>query len=307
MLYAIAVVLVLIADQAVKYWTILNIAPQGAAKPFIPGFIELVNHHNTGAAFGIFQDGRWFFIAVTAIAVIAIIFVLSRGLVTAKLGRWSLVMIMAGGLGNFIDRLVNGYVVDMFSFEFKFPIIGDFPIFNVADIFVSVFGVVFCLFLIFHREPEKAEKAPPARPLPKATGRPKQGVDYLTQLQKPVVEGREAIEHELAAKEKPAPAALDESFSAWNMPKPESAAVAPPAPPAAPRPAPKPSARPEAPVPRDFEVAGEPEKARPPKKQPALSPDPFAASPARPTPPPAAPKKSETEFSLEDILAEFKD
>jgi signal peptidase II len=294
MLYAIVVVLVLIADQAVKYWTILNIAPQGDAVPFISGVVELVNVHNTGAAFGIIENGRWFFIVLTVLAAAAIIYVLSKNIVKAGLGRWSLVFILAGGLGNFIDRLVNGYVVDMFKLQFM-----EFAVFNVADIFISVFGVIFCIFLIFHKEEEKEQPTEPSRPLPRATERPKQGVDYLTQLQKPVVEGLQAIEHEKLTREKAVPSDLDESFSAWNIPEPEGGGTRL-------QPAPKAAKRPEAPAPRDFIIGADKAEEKPLAKQPPSSPTSFAAD-ALGVKPGASPKKNDADFSLEDIIAEFKD
>ncbi len=301
MLYAIAAVIVLIIDQATKYWTILNLIPNGTAKPFIPGFIELVNVHNTGAAFGIFDGGwaRWIFVVLTLIFTVAVIYMFSKNIISGGLGRWSLVMVLAGGLGNCIDRMFNGYVVDMFHFQFM-----EFAVFNVADIFITVFGIVFCCFLIFHKEPQKETKSTSSRPLPRATERPKKGADYLTQLQKPVIEGREAIETE---RRNSAPPPMDDGFSAWNMPQsePKVAPNTPPSAPASRRPAVQSGGRPVAPEPRDFSVSQQ----EPPRKAPhseftAPAANPFTDTPSRPTP---APKKSGSEFNIEDIIAEFKD
>ncbi len=295
MLYAIVVVLVLIADQAVKYWTILNIAPQGEALPFIPGVAELVNVHNTGAAFGIIENGRWFFIVLTVLASAVIIFVLSKNIVKAALGRWSLIFILAGGLGNFIDRLVNGYVVDMFKLQFM-----EFAVFNVADIFISVFGVVFCLFLIFHREKKKEQPAEPSRPLPRATERPKPGVDYISQLQKPVVEGLQAIEQEKLAKEKAVSSNIDESFSELNISESKSAETGNL------RPEEMTARRAEAPTPPDFDLGVDKAADIPSGKQQPPYQDPFKADNLGTKSAPS-PKKSGGDFNLEDILAEFKD
>lgn len=278
MLYAIAAVIILILDQAMKYWTILNLVPGGEAKAFIPGVAELVHVQNTGAAFGILKNGnaRWFFIALTVVFAAVIIYLLAKNIIKGGLGRWSLVMILTGGLGNCIDRVINGYVVDMFNLKFM-----EFPVFNVADIFITVFGIIFCVYLVFHKEPKQDAADLPSRPLPKATERPKRGVDYLTQLQKPVVEGREAIENEAAAKKRPEPIPLDDSFSAWNMPQPEIDAA--------------PKAEPF------IDPFAQPAK-RPAAPAPAV--DPFAHTEQKPAP---APKKSDAEFTLEDILSEFKD
>lgn len=296
MLYAIAAVIVLIIDQATKYWTILNLVPGGAAKPLIPGFIELVHVHNTGAAFGLLDGGwaRWLFVGLTAVFAVVVIVLLSKKVITGGLGRWSLVMILAGGLGNCIDRAINGYVVDMFNFEFM-----EFAVFNVADIFITIFGIIFCCYLLFHKEPEKkAPAAEPRRPMPRATENPKKGADYLTQLQKPVVQGKQAIENE---RRRSAPTPTDDSFSAWNIPQSET--KAPPA--AAPSRNPSGPARPVAPEPRDSFMPEQSLSRKAPSADfSAPAARPRAAAPSAPASPAS---KSSGEFSIEDIIAEFKD
>ena len=70
MLNAIVAVCILILDQSLKYWTILNLVPGEGSKTLIPGVVELVNVHNTGAAFGFLEDGRWFFVGLTLVVAI---------------------------------------------------------------------------------------------------------------------------------------------------------------------------------------------------------------------------------------------
>lgn len=217
MIYAIATVLVLILDQAVKYWTNLNI-PLGGVEEFIPGFIQLTNARNTGAAWGMLSDGRWLLIGLTLAACAVIVVILAKGIIRGRLGRWLLVLIMAGGLGNLIDRLIFGFVVDMFDVQFNggfLTFLNDFPVFNVADIFISVSGIAFCLWLVFHKseKPEtapdtvseeaapKTEKAVSAHPSVKLPRRrqaaPKsqpKGPDYITQLKRPVTQTRAMLE-----------------------------------------------------------------------------------------------------------------
>ena len=157
MIYAIVVVLVLIADQAVKYWTTSHIV-LGAVGPdcvkLIDGVVHMTNVHNYGAAFGIFQNARWPLTIISLVFVIAIVVLINREIIHTKFGRWTAVLIVAGALGNCIDRLLYGYVVDMFEVEFL-----HFAVFNVADIFITVCGILFCIHLIFHNEPEAVRQA----------------------------------------------------------------------------------------------------------------------------------------------------
>ncbi len=305
MLYAIVAVIVLILDQAMKYWANVNLA-EGAVSKLIPGVLHLTRVHNTGAAFSLFSngEGRWLFVALAVIVSITIVVLLSRNVVQGKLGRWSLIFIVAGALGNAIDRAINGYVVDMFHFPFALPFIKkEFPVFNVADIFITVFGIVFCVYVLLHKEPEKErvpERSAP-RPMPRATETTVR-TDYLTQLKKPVVEGKKNIEREIRLKT--AEAGLSKPTGSlvtdWNDPF-EDAAPPPPTP----------VTRPEAPV-------GQPEALRRPAPKPAPEASPLfeelrsnpvivPPAPAVKGTPASTPKKSGDSFSLEDILAEFKD
>lgn len=152
MLYAIVAVIALIIDQAVKYWTTANIVLNEGTRKLIPGLIHMTNIHNTGAAFSILEGARWFFVILCLAFVALIIYVLVKDIINTPLARWMAVMVMAGAVGNCIDRVICGYVVDMFEFEFM-----TFPIFNVADIYITVCGILFCLFVLFEK-PKTAEQ-----------------------------------------------------------------------------------------------------------------------------------------------------
>ena len=153
MLYAIVALLVIIADQWLKYWVAGNIVLNTGVKELIPGVISLVNIHNEGAAFGFMSGGnaRIYFIIICAVFTIAVIVALATNFISGSLGRWSAVFIMAGGIGNCIDRILYGYVQDMFKLEFF-----NFPIFNVADIAITVFCFVFILYILFGGEGRSA-------------------------------------------------------------------------------------------------------------------------------------------------------
>ena len=157
MVYAIAVVLVLIADQAMKLWTTVNVAPNAvgdACVELIPGVVHLTNVHNFGAAFSILQNARWPLVIITVVVVIVIIVLINREVIHTKFGCWTAVLVLGGAIGNCIDRILYGFVVDMFEFEFF-----SFPVFNVADIFITVCGILFCIHLIVHNEPEAVRAA----------------------------------------------------------------------------------------------------------------------------------------------------
>ena len=131
-----AVILALVGcDQLLKSWTVHHLA-LGESTAFLPGFMQLTRVHNYGAAWSSFSGKTAMLIAVTAALMIAVAYLLIRRIVRHPLGVAAAVLILGGGVGNIIDRIVHGYVVDMFDLQFM-----DYPIFNLADIFV-VMGVI---------------------------------------------------------------------------------------------------------------------------------------------------------------------
>lgn len=128
MFYYLLALLVFAADQATK-WIIVKKMDLGQSIPVIDQVLYITSHRNRGAAFGILQDQRYFFIVITIIVVGAVIYYLQKH-ATDKLLKTALALVLGGALGNFIDRLLRGEVVD-----FVDVYIGsyDFPIFNVAD------------------------------------------------------------------------------------------------------------------------------------------------------------------------------
>lgn len=229
MLYAIVAVAILICDQAVKLWTNLNLVYGAPPQKFIPGLISLENVHNKGGAFGMGsgnQVSRWLLIIFTILVSIFLIYLLAKNTINGKLGRWMVVFIIAGGIGNLIDRILVGYVVDMFSFDFW----DSFAVFNIADIFITVGAIAFCLYLLFSKDPIGKIVIP--KLAPSTPVKPQQEkVDYISQLQKPVVEGKKAIEAEkdeaeiakietehISSKEDCKGQIEQPEFSDWNMP-----------------------------------------------------------------------------------------
>ena len=138
-------------DQWVKWWATENLLPKVVfssqlhfTQPFVPG-VDLTYVTNTGAAFSMLGGGaaRWFLAAVSALAAAAIVVTVCKGWVTRPFGVISLSCVLGGAAGNLIDRVWQGYVVDMFEFTFV-----KFAIFNVADIFISVGGACLVLYLL---------------------------------------------------------------------------------------------------------------------------------------------------------------
>ena len=128
-------------DQWTKYLVVQNIAEYGHVDA-IPGLFHLTYVRNTGAAFSSFQGAQWLFVLIFVAFTLGIIWEFSKKRwPLTNLERWLVIAIYAGGLGNMIDRLRLGYVVDMIAVEFI-----DFPVFNVADCFITC-G---CILLIAH-------------------------------------------------------------------------------------------------------------------------------------------------------------
>jgi signal peptidase II len=147
MLYSIVGLLVIILDQAVKFWVSDTLFGTDVVR-FIPGVISLVNVHNDGAAFSFLSGSgaRIYFIIATGVFVLLVIIALATNFIRGKFSRWCLVFVAAGGIGNMIDRIIYGYVQDMFKVE-----LFNFAIFNVADVFITVFAILFALSMIFER------------------------------------------------------------------------------------------------------------------------------------------------------------
>jgi signal peptidase II len=133
-------------DQWVKAWVSAHI-PLGEALPLLPGFVELRTVHNFGAAWSSFSGMRWLLVAVTSAIVLAVLVLLVRGVVRHPLGRTACTLIAAGGLGNILDRVRLGYVVDMFNFQFM-----NYPVFNVADICVVSGAVLAAAYYLWFYE-----------------------------------------------------------------------------------------------------------------------------------------------------------
>ena len=314
MWYAIVAILILIADQGLKYWVTLNIPLDTGHVTLIPGVLELTNIHNNGAAFSILQHApHWIFVIFTLVFAAIAVFCLRRNVVHGKIGRWSVVLVLAGAVGNCIDRILSGYVVDMFNFLFV-----RFAVFNLADIFIVVAGIALCLHVIFYRGDgsEEGEPAPKtgAQAPSAAHGRPCRAHTSCTcPLGSSQSRGPPRRKCPLPRSQGPRLRRRTIPFAAWDR-APVQAQPVTPAAPAAPKKAP---AAPAAPAPvQDRAQGGRPRRqaggcgpgripcspistARPPRRS---SRKPRTATRTR-TPP----RRTASSYSLDDILAEFSD
>ncbi|HFI0041999.1 TPA: signal peptidase II [Streptococcus suis] len=149
--FPIVAAVLIVLDQLVKTWTVANIALD-TVEPFLPGFMSLAYLRNYGAAWSILQNQQWFFTIVTIAVVTGLIWYYIKQIQGNIWTLFSLSLMIAGALGNFIDRIRLGYVVDMFHLDFI-----SFPVFNVADICLSV-GVGI-LFICIMKEESNGSKS----------------------------------------------------------------------------------------------------------------------------------------------------
>lgn len=148
LLLAAAVVL---SDQLIKIAVVQFLKPVGSVT-VIPGLLDLVYVENTGAAFGLFADQRWVFITLTIIFVIVLIAVLFRLKITNKIYFTAMFLILGGAVGNLIDRIFNGFVVDYLQLSF-FP-----PVCNLADYCVVIGVVLMLIYVLFFTDFFDGEK-----------------------------------------------------------------------------------------------------------------------------------------------------
>ena len=145
----IAIVLGVALDQLTKYLAIHHL--QGNPVTIMEGVFQLRYLENRGAAFGMLQNQQWFFLVITIITVCIVAFIyvkLPREKHFTPL-RICLISLVAGAVGNMIDRVRLGYVVDFFYFELI-----DFPIFNVADIFATLSTIALIVLFVFYYSEE---------------------------------------------------------------------------------------------------------------------------------------------------------
>ena len=150
---ALFFIAILIADQLSKYLVVKYIA-LGGMKPLIPGIVHLTHLRNDGMSFSMLSGARWFFVVVTLLVFAAAVWAVKKKYITHPMGLCSLTAVMGGAIGNLIDRVRLGYVVDMIEVEFI-----RFAVFNVADMFVVCGGILLMIYgVFFWKDPSQPPK-----------------------------------------------------------------------------------------------------------------------------------------------------
>lgn len=146
-------IILIVLDQLTKVWAVATLAGNEGIK-LIPGVFRLLYLENRGSAFGMMQGRQTFFFIFTVIVLIGLVFIYPRipdvkRMIPLKIVA---VLIFAGAIGNFIDRIRQSYVVDFFYFELI-----DFPIFNVADIYVTCSAFILMVLILFYYKEDELD------------------------------------------------------------------------------------------------------------------------------------------------------
>ena len=149
----VGLLLLLIFDQWTKLLAISHLKGKADIE-LLPGVFGLHYLENHGAAFGILRDQQWIFLILAAVFLVATVILYVRMPFTARMVplRIITVFIAAGAVGNMIDRIFRHYVVDFLYFSLI-----DFPVFNVADIYITCCAVLLVLFVVFYYKDEELE------------------------------------------------------------------------------------------------------------------------------------------------------
>lgn len=162
----LAVIGMVALDQVVKYWAYTHLQFMQSV-PLIDGVFQLTYVENRGMAFSLLQGQRWFFVVTTVAVVGIIIAALCKGYIQTTLGKVAMALCIGGALGNFIDRLLRGFVVDLFDF-----CLINFPVFNIADMFVVCSAILFFYYIIFQHKDEETPSNTPLFGKKKAQSQP---------------------------------------------------------------------------------------------------------------------------------------
>lgn len=149
--YLLVALGIVIGDQLLKNWVVANVAL--GETTFDNSFVSITHLQNNGAAWSMLEGKMWFFYIVTAIVCFAVVFILFKYRNESKWFTIGLSLILGGAVGNFIDRLHLGYVIDMFQTEFM-----NFPIFNVADSALTVGVGCILIYIVLDERMDKVKK-----------------------------------------------------------------------------------------------------------------------------------------------------
>ena len=142
--------LVVFLDQLIKYF-VVQYLPQAGTVTAVPYILDLTYVENRGVAFGMFKDMRWIFVVFTAIIILVLLYIIIFKGIKSKLFLISSALIIGGGIGNLIDRIFLGYVIDYLQLSFFSPVC------NFADYSITVGTVLLVIYLLFFSDSSKAK------------------------------------------------------------------------------------------------------------------------------------------------------
>lgn len=148
MLYAAISIIIILLDQITKFYAV-QLLKGNAPVVIIENFLRLNYVENFGAAFGILQNKKIFFIIITTIVVIGIIVYIKTNTNLTITMKIALAMVIGGAIGNLIDRVRLGYVIDFVDVNFWG--LYDFPVFNIADSSIVIATILICYLVIFNK------------------------------------------------------------------------------------------------------------------------------------------------------------
>lgn len=143
-------------DQLTKYLVLQSVV-LGGSQSVVPGFFDIVNVTNTGAAFGSFRNNNGFFIGLSCLALLFVVTLLVRRRTRDHWRDVSLALLLAGILGNLSDRLLHGHVIDFILIDLHIPLAHPWPAFNVADSCICIAVFCFIIHSFKHNDPAKNE------------------------------------------------------------------------------------------------------------------------------------------------------
>ncbi len=142
MLYELIIILLISIDQLSKVWALKYLKDIGSI-PIIENIFHLTYVENRGAAFGLFQNNQMIFVIVALAASIFGLYYLHKNKNISMIGKSGIILIISGAIGNLIDRVRLGFVVDYFDFRFIWEYV-----FNVADVFVVIGTILLCVYIL---------------------------------------------------------------------------------------------------------------------------------------------------------------
>ena len=149
--FFVGIFIIAILDQAAKFFA-AGLLQEAGSRPLLQNVFHLTYVENRGAGWGMFSDHTWILTVVTFIAVVAAVIYMVVKRPKNKVFLIGFTFIIGGAVGNLVDRIRLGYVIDFFDFTLI-----DFPVFNIADCFITIGAIIFAVYIIFFSDKKEEE------------------------------------------------------------------------------------------------------------------------------------------------------